>query len=101
MSGDIKFSELADGFQLLSDRVRLRVVHELRESDRSVQYLLDEIGVAPSRLSFHLGKLAKAGVIVGYWSGGQRVYHYEKRSLDRLLELLYYFKTGRRAAVIR
>jgi ArsR family transcriptional regulator, arsenate/arsenite/antimonite-responsive transcriptional repressor len=59
-------------FHALSDATRLSVIEMLREGERCVCELQDELDAAQSRLSFHLRVLKDAGLITdrrdGRWS---------------------------------
>jgi len=64
-------------FQALSDETRLAVVLRLRDGDRCVCDLMDEVDAAQSRLSFHLKVLREAG-IVGCRRDGRWAYYWLK-----------------------
>jgi ArsR family transcriptional regulator len=53
----------AQRFQALSDETRLAVVQRLRDGDKCVCVLMDQVDAAQSRLSFHLKVLKDAGII--------------------------------------
>ncbi len=59
-------------FHALSDATRLAILEMLRDRERCVCELQDELGAAQSRLSFHLRVLKEAGVVTdrreGRWS---------------------------------
>ena len=59
-------------FHALSDRTRLSLLDMLRDGERCVCELQDELDAAQSRLSFHLRVLREAGLVVdrkeGRWS---------------------------------
>jgi len=59
-------------FHALSDATRLSIIEMLREGERCVCELQDELDAAQSRLSFHLRVLKDAGLITdrrdGRWS---------------------------------
>ncbi len=59
-------------FGALSDPTRLAVMDMLRDGERCVCELQDELGAAQSRLSFHLRVLKDAGLVTdrreGRWS---------------------------------
>jgi ArsR family transcriptional regulator, arsenate/arsenite/antimonite-responsive transcriptional repressor len=59
-------------FHALSDPTRLSVMEMLRDGERCVCELQDELGAAQSRLSFHLRVLKDAGLVTdrreGRWS---------------------------------
>jgi ArsR family transcriptional regulator len=59
-------------FHALSDATRIEVLRMLRDGERCVCELQDELGAAQSRLSFHLRVLKEAGLVSdrreGRWS---------------------------------
>lgn len=59
-------------FHALSDETRLGILEMLRDGERCVCDLQDELGAAQSRLSFHLRVLKEAGLVSdrkeGRWS---------------------------------
>lgn len=59
-------------FHALSDATRLAVLDMLRQGERCVCELQDELAAAQSRLSFHLRVLKEAGLVTdrkeGRWS---------------------------------
>lgn len=59
-------------FHALSDETRLRILDMLRDGERCVCDLQDELDAAQSRLSFHLRVLKEAGLVSdrkeGRWS---------------------------------
>ena len=59
-------------FHALSDATRLSIIEMLRDGERCVCELQDELGAAQSRLSFHLRVLRDAGIVSdrkeGRWS---------------------------------
>jgi len=59
-------------FHALSDSTRLAILGMLREGEKCVCDLQDELDAAQSRLSFHLKVLREAGLVVdrkeGRWS---------------------------------
>jgi len=59
-------------FHALSDATRLSILEMLRDGERCVCELQDELDAAQSRLSFHLRVLKEAGLIAdrreGRWS---------------------------------
>lgn len=64
-------------FQALSDETRLALVLRLRDGERCVCNLMDEMDAAQSRLSFHLKVLREAG-IVGCRREGRWAYYWLK-----------------------
>src|SRR3954468_11523014 len=59
----------AELFHALSDEIRVEVVTLLLHGERCVCDLMDDLGLAQSRLSWHLKTLVDAGVISGRKEG--------------------------------
>jgi ArsR family transcriptional regulator len=61
-------------FHALSDQIRVEVVQLLLHGERCVCELMDELGLAQSRLSWHLKTLSDAGIITGRREGRWNYY---------------------------
>jgi ArsR family transcriptional regulator len=61
----------------LADPIRLRVIEALGGGERCVCELTAELGLAQSKLSFHLGVLRRAGLLADRQQG--RWIHYRLR----------------------
>jgi ArsR family transcriptional regulator len=59
------FESSAVGFSALGDPIRLRILGELTGGRRCVCELLEELGIAPNLLSYHLRVLREAGLVTG------------------------------------
>lgn len=70
-------SATARVFHALSDETRLAVVQRLRDGERCVCDLMDEVDAAQSRLSFHL-KVLREAEIVGCRREGRWAYYWLK-----------------------
>ncbi len=55
-------------FKCLADRSRLQILRSLAIEDMYVERLAQRLGITPSTVSFHLKKLAEAGVVSSYKS---------------------------------
>lgn len=68
----LDFDRAARLFHALSDSTRLAVLDMLRDGERCVCELQEELGAAQSRLSFHLRVLKDVGLVTdrreGRWS---------------------------------
>ncbi len=58
------FQFQAEFCKSLSDPKRLRIIHELRQGEKSVGELAESLGIKQSNTSQHLAVLRKAGVVV-------------------------------------
>ncbi len=57
------FDEAVDALKFLSDRNRLRILSVLTRAETCVCDLIDELELPQSLVSYHLGKLKKAGLV--------------------------------------
>ena len=95
----IDTARAAELFHALSDKIRVDVVTLLLNGERCVCALMDELGLAQSRLSWHLKTLSDAGVIIGRREGRWNYYLLNPETLAEARELLGVLKPGRRLAV--
>jgi ArsR family transcriptional regulator len=88
-------------FQALSDETRLAVVLRLKDGERCVCELMDEVDAAQSRLSFHLKVLREAGIVDCRREGRWAHYRLKPDTFDEVVEAVKGLgpsRTGRRAA---
>ena len=64
MKTTVDLARAAELFHALSDETRLRIVEMLRNGEKCVCDLQDELDAAQSRLSFHLRVVKDAGLVV-------------------------------------
>lgn len=74
-------------FHALSDSTRLSIVEMLRDGERCVCELQDELEAAQSRLSFHLRVLKDAGVVQDRREGRWAYYRLVPEALVELHDL--------------
>jgi ArsR family transcriptional regulator len=87
-------------FHALSDPIRVDVVQMLRDGERCVCELMEELDMAQSRLSWHLKALADAGIITARREGRWNFYTLNPEALVEAHDILVSFKpTGRRLNV--
>jgi len=79
---------LLQRFQAVSEETRFRVVQLLADGERCVCELQDELGVAQSRLSFHLKKLKDAGVVSDRRDGRWVYYSLVPEALEQMRAFL-------------
>ncbi len=84
-------------FHALSDEIRLEVVSLLLPGERCVCELMDDLGLAQSRLSWHLKTLSDAGVISGRREGRWVYYSLNADAIAEARGLLDAIKPTRRA----
>ena len=78
-------------FHALSDATRLTVLDMLRDGERCVCELQDEIDIAQSRLSFHLRVLKDAGLVDDRKEGRWSYYSIVPGALDEAHDLVINF----------
>jgi ArsR family transcriptional regulator, arsenate/arsenite/antimonite-responsive transcriptional repressor len=93
-------------FHALSDATRLAALDMLREGERCVCELQDELDVAQSRLSFHLKVLKDAGLVQDRREGRWSYYTIVADALEEANELVRQFLpkspvAGRRLHVMK
>jgi DNA-binding transcriptional ArsR family regulator len=77
-----------DAFAVLAEPTRLRILDQLRTSDRSVGELVEALAVSQSTMSKHLKVLREAGFVSSRTAAQQRIYRIEARRLQALDEWL-------------
>jgi DNA-binding transcriptional ArsR family regulator len=75
-------------FAVLAEPVRLRILDELRSSDRSVGELVEALAVSQSSMSKHLKVLRDSGLVSSRTAAQQRIYRIEAGPLKALDEWL-------------
>jgi len=88
-------------FHALSDETRLAVIDMLRDGERCVCELQDELGAAQSRLSFHLKVLKDAGFVNDRKEGRWVHYSLNSQALSDASEFLAEMRPSRRALAVR
>jgi ArsR family transcriptional regulator, arsenate/arsenite/antimonite-responsive transcriptional repressor len=88
-------------FHALSDETRLGVVEMLRDGERCVCELQDELDAAQSRLSFHLIVLKDAGVVTDRKDGRWVHYALNPAIFAELRDVVGDLKPARRALNVR
>ncbi len=78
----------ARAFHALSDATRLRLLDLLRGGERCVCELTEAVGAAQSRLSFHLGVLKGAGLVLDRRDGRWVYYRLNQDQVERLAAAL-------------
>jgi DNA-binding transcriptional ArsR family regulator len=77
-----------DAFVVLAEPTRLRILDQLRTSDRSVGELVEALAVSQPTMSKHLKVLREAGFVSSRTAAQQRIYRIEARRLQALDEWL-------------
>jgi ArsR family transcriptional regulator, arsenate/arsenite/antimonite-responsive transcriptional repressor len=72
----------------LADPIRLQVIEALGGGERCVCELTEELGLAQSKLSFHLKVLKEAGLLADRQSGRWVYYRLQPKALNSLRDWL-------------
>ena len=72
------------GFHALSDETRLAIIEMLKDGERCVCELQDNLGAAQSRLSFHLKVLKDAGFVSDRREGRWSFYELNRAAFDEV-----------------
>lgn len=88
-------------FHALADEIRVEVVLLLQGGERCVCELMDDLGMAQSRLSWHLKTLSDAGIISGRREGRWIYYSLNGDALAEARGLLDAMKPNKRALATR
>ena len=76
-------------FKCLADQSRLRILQSLTLEDMYVERLAERLGVTPPTVSFHLKKLAEAGLVRSYRTQYYAMYALNREVLEaRLIDLI-------------
>ena len=73
-----------DPFDALGDPNRRAIVELLREGDRSVQELADELPISRPAVSRHLRLLKNAGLVADRSVGARRIYRLHDEGIEAL-----------------
>lgn len=75
LNADSQYADFAaEVFSLLSDATRVRIILALRDTEKSVNVLAEEVGKSPTVVSQHLAKL-RWGKIVAARQEGNRAFY--------------------------
>jgi DNA-binding transcriptional ArsR family regulator len=75
-------------FAVLAEPMRLRILDELRTSERSVGELVETLAVSQPSVSKHLRVLREGGLVASRTAAQQRIYRIEAAPLKALDEWL-------------
>ena len=88
---------MARWFHALSDEARVRIVEMLSHKERCVCELEEVLGIAQSRLSFHLKVLKDAGLLADRKEGRWMYYNLQRDTLDQIAAYTKSVKPGKHA----
>lgn len=69
-----ELADKAELFRALGDRTRLHILHLLRERERCVRELVDDLEMAQATVSHHLRILSEARLVVSNRRGRENYY---------------------------
>ena len=91
------YRRAAQLFHALSDEIRLEVIDLLRDGERCVCELTDELDIAQPRLSWHLKTLKDAGILTDHREGRWVYYALARDTFEEAESVLSVLKpTARR-----
>lgn len=88
-------------FHALSDPIRIEVLGLLANGERCVCDLMEHLGLAQSRLSWHLKTLKDAGLVSDRREGRWSYYTLERHAFDRAEEAIARLKPRARRLTVR
>ena len=101
VAADLDTARAAALFHALSDQIRVEVVRLLQNGERCVCELMDELGLAQSRLSWHLKTLSHAGIITGRREGRWNYYSLNAEAIVEARGVLDALKPNTRRLAVR
>ncbi len=90
-------TQVAEWFHALSDATRVQIVEMLSHKERCVCELEQVLGIAQSRLSFHLKVLKDAGLLSDRKEGRGMYYNLQRATLDQIIAYTKSVKPGKPA----
>ena len=76
-------NEIVALFKCLADKSRLQILQSLVMEDMYVERLSERLGLTPPTISFHLKKLAEAGLVRSYRTQYYTMYALNRETLER------------------
>ena len=73
-NSDNVFEALAARFRVLSEPMRLKIMHAVCRQEMSVSQIVDELGATQTNISRHLGMMHRGGVLARRKEGAQVYY---------------------------
>ncbi len=71
---DHAFDAVASYFSVMSEPMRLRIMHALCEQEKTVSQIVDELGATQTNISRHLNLMHRSGVLARRREGNQVYY---------------------------
>lgn len=90
-------AQVSRWFHALADEARVHIVEMLSHKERCVCELEQVLGMAQSRLSFHLKVLKDAGLLADRKDGRWMYYNLQRETLDQIAAYTKSVKPGKHA----
>ena len=94
MSTGVVNKKAIDSLKALAEPIRLKIIESLSTGEKCVCDLIQETGLAQSKISFHLKVLKEAGVITDRQSGRWVYYQLDTRTLKSLQNWIKKLRKG-------
>jgi len=94
MSTGVANEKAIDSLKALAEPIRLEIIESLSTGEKCVCDLMQETGLAQSKISFHLKVLKEAGVITDRQSGRWVYYQLDTRTLKSLQNWIKRLRKG-------
>ena len=94
MSTGVANKKAIDSLKALAEPIRLEIIESLSSGEKCVCDLMQETGLAQSRISFHLKVLKDAGVITDRQSGRWGFFQLDIRTLKSLQNWIKKLRKG-------
>ena len=94
MSTGVANEKAIDSLKALAEPIRLKIIESLSTGEKCVCDLIQETGLAQSKISFHLKVLKEAGVITDRQSGRWVYYQLDTRTLKSLQNWIKKLRKG-------
>lgn len=82
------YDEAVRVLKAFSDERRLKILALMRDGEKCICKLTEEMNMPQSSLSYHMKVLCEAGIIEGIENGKWTHYHISKKGCDKAIELL-------------
>jgi DNA-binding transcriptional ArsR family regulator len=78
------FEEVADYFSVMSEPARLKIIHAICQSERTVSEIVEVTGSTQSNISRHLGLMYRHGLLAKRREGNQIFYRMADETMIEL-----------------
>ena len=86
------FEEVADYFSVMSEPARLKIIHAICQSERTVSDIVEVAGLTQSNISRHLGLMYRHGLLARRREGNQIFYRMADDTMIRLVGTFVTFR---------